>query len=127
MAFDGTESCWVPDVPIARNEEQRLRITQFGDGYAQRTLDGINALNQKWTVQFNNRERAVIEAMLAYFVARKGNSFQFKEPATKILYDVFCDSWSVEWAIRRKGPSPVDPIWYGTLSAEFVRAYGVTA
>lgn len=126
MAFDGSDQCWVPDVPIGRKEKWRLDIAQFGDGYAQRVLDGINALDQQWSVSFELRPFAVINAMLNYLVTQKGNSFQFKEPATKVVYDVWCDEWQVDWVLRRKGPTPTDPVWYGTLTAEFVKANGIT-
>src|SRR5689334_18624477 len=122
MAFDGTDICWVPNVPIAREEKWRLNVAQFGDGYAQRILDGINALDEKWSVTFQNRPFDVITDMQDFLVAQRGNSFQFREPATKVMYDVWCDTWTIDWVMRRKGPSPVDPLWYGTLQAQFVKA-----
>jgi len=126
MAFDGTDYCWIPDEPIGREEDWRIDVAQFGDGYAQRILDGINALQQTWSVTFMNRHKDVLIEMLNFFVASKGNSFQFLEPATGVMYDVWCDKWHVDWNIRRKGPTPLSPIFYGTLTAEFKRAYGVT-
>jgi phage-related protein len=126
MAFTGDDQCWVPDIPITENDEWRLDIAQFGDGYAQRILDGINALQYTWDVNFQNRPKEVIIDMVNFLKAAKGNSFQFKEPVTQVMYDVWCDKWQVDWVMRRKGDSPVTPIWYGTLSAQFKRAYGVT-
>ena len=129
MAFDGTDPCWQPDVPISRPEKWRMDIAQYGDGYAQRILDGINALDRKWSLTWELREAAVVNAMVAYFEARKGNSFQFKEPGTNITYDVWADEWQVDWVLKRwnrANPAAPVPVYYGTLSAEFVRAYGVT-
>jgi len=126
MAFDGTINCWVPDIPVSRDEKQRVRIAQFGDGYAQRTLDGINSLQTSWDVVFEKREKSIIVAMITYLANQKGNSFQFKEPVTGVMYDVNCDEWRVDWDVRRKGPSPVNPYFWGTLSATFTRAYGIT-
>jgi phage-related protein len=127
--FDGTVECGVPDIPVTREEEWRIDIAQFGDGYAQRILDGINALNLKFSVTFENRPADVIKSMLSFLADQKGNSFQFKEPATGEMYDVWCDKWSVTWTVQRWDRSnPLLPLayYYGTLSAEFVRAYGVT-
>ena len=127
--FNGTIECWIPDIPVTRDEEWRIDVAQFGDGYAQRVLDGINALNQKFSVTFENRPADVITAMLAFFANQKGNSFQFKEPVTGVLYDVWCDKWQVTWSVRRwdrTAPLYPLPYYYGSLSAEFVRAYGVT-
>ena len=127
MAFTGDIPCWIPDIPVARDDEWRLRIAQFGDGYAQRTLDGINALNLKWSLTWEMREKPVLQAMVNYLVAQKANAFQFKEPQTGTMYNVFCDTWHIDWVLRRKGSSPVTPLYWGTLSAEFVKANGVTA
>jgi phage-related protein len=126
MAFDGADPCWVPDIPVGRDQEWRLRIAQFGDGYAQRMLDGINALNTKWQLTWEFREKAVVNAMVNYFIAQQGNAFQFKEPQSGTVYNVWCDKWHVDWNLRRKGDSPATPLFWGTLSAEFVRAFGVT-
>lgn len=127
--FDGSTPCWIPDQPVGRNDSVRLRTAQFGDGYAQRTLDGINALDQRWTLTWENRENTIITAMVDYLVARKGNSFLFREQQTQKVYQVWCDSWQVNWTIRRRHftGNISTPLYYGTLSAEFVRAYGVTA
>jgi phage-related protein len=130
MAFDGTVTCWIPDIPtIGRQQDVRLRVASFGDGYAQRTLDGINAVDMKWTLTWENRPKDVVEAMVAYLIARKGSSFLFKEQPTGNLHQVWCDKWKVDWTYKRNkrvGWVKVPEFW-GTLSAEFVKAYGVTA
>lgn len=121
MAFDGTDNCWMPDVPVARDDEWRLKVAQFGDGYAQRTLDGINALNRKWSLTWATRDAATVNDIVAFFEAQKASAFTFLEQQTGITYKVFCDAWHIDWDLRRRGG-----IWYGTLSAEFTKANGVT-
>jgi phage-related protein len=121
MAFDGTDNCWMPDVPLARDDEWRLRIAQFGDGYQQRTLDGINALDRKWSLTWSLRSAADINAMVAFLEAEKASSFPYLEQPTGITWKVFCDAWRVDWELRRPGG-----IWHGTLSAEFIKANGVS-
>jgi len=32
----------------------RLNVAQFGDGYSQRTPDGINYIQRKWTISYDN-------------------------------------------------------------------------
>lgn len=127
--FDGSVPCWIPDRPLGRDNELRLRAAQFGDGYAQRILDGINALNLRWSLIWENRENAVITAMEDYLIDRKGNSFLFLEQQTGTVHQVWCDSWNVSWNIRRRHFTAhiSTPLYYGTLTAEFVKAYGVTA
>ena len=127
--FDGSTNCWIPDVPLTREDSVRVRVAQFGDGYQQRTLDGINAVNTKFSLQWVNRQSDVIEAMTAYWVAQKGESFNFYEQQTATMWRVVCDNWRVSWDIRRRhftGFVPT-PLYYGTVSAEFNRLYGVHA
>ena len=125
-SFAGDTPCWIPDEPIGREEEPRINIAKFGDGYEQRVLDGINSLNQNWRCNWENREKSIVVSMINFLAAQKGNAFQFKEPATGVMYQVFCDKWTVSWNIRRKGSSPATPLWYGTVTAEFRKANGVT-
>lgn len=128
-SFDGTTPCWIPDVPVAREDEVRMRVAQFGDGYQQRTLDGINAISTKFSLQWVNRKSDVIEAMIEYWSTRKGESFNYMEQQTQTMWRVVCDGWRVSWAIRRRNFTGFvsTPLYYGTVSAEFVRLYGVTA
>lgn len=127
--FDGSVNCWIPDVPVAREDNVRVRVAQFGDGYQQRALDGINAVNTKFALQWNNRQSDIIEAMVAFFVAQKGESFNYYEQQTQTMWRVVCDNWRISWDIRRRHFTGFvsTPLYYGTLSAEFVRMYGVTA
>jgi phage-related protein len=125
MAFDGTDPCWVPDLPTTRKDEWRLRIAQFGDGYEQRTLDGINPLNQTWSLVWENREAAVLNAMVTYLYQVQAHSFLFAPFVGATTYRVFCDSWQTDWTLRRR-PRGGSTVYYGTLSAEFRKANGVT-
>lgn len=121
--FDGTDICWIPDTPTAKQSEQRLKIAQFGDGYQQRTLDGINALNLKWSLTWENRKESEIKAMDSYLAACQGAPFRFRDPLTQVLYWVFCDLWQTELSVERKRSNFTER--WGTLSAEFVKANGV--
>jgi phage-related protein len=111
----------MPDAPVSRDDEWRLRIAQFGDGYVQKTLDGINALDRKWSLTWSLRSAADINAMVAFLEAEKASAFDYLEQPTGLTWKVFCDAWRVDWDLRRPGG-----VWYGTLSAEFVKANGVT-
>lgn len=124
MAFDGTDPCWVPTLPVSEKADWRLRVAQFGDGYSQRTLDGINALGRTWSVTFENRPDDVIQAMEAFLLAQQAKAFLYLDQPTGVTYRVFCDSWQVDWSLKRKVRGGT-PIHYGTLSADFVKANGI--
>lgn len=127
MYFDGTDPCWIPAVPIAIDQQWRLRKAQFGDGYEQRILDGINALALKWTLTFPNLPSHILLDMDAYLTSMKAAAFPFTDPVTQISYTVFCDSWSISWDVKRKLRDPETGLYIfrGSLNAEFYRGNGV--
>jgi len=91
----------------------RVRKAQFGDGYQQRTGDGINTLGRVWMVRVEGYQ-AEIEAVDAFLANEAGvTSFDWTPPsgaAGKWL----CSSWSV---------TPEDFAKW-TLTAEFEEVFG---
>lgn len=124
--FDGSDPCWIPRAPVQDQSKQRMRIAQFGDGYQQRTGDGINALELRWTLTWDTKPGSDLVGMNAYLAARKGAAFPFQHPVTLVDYIVFCDEWQITWEIRRNNVRKGAPQNFGTLSAEFYEANGVT-
>ncbi|WP_042778028.1 phage tail protein [Sinorhizobium fredii] len=127
MAFDGTDKDWCAAIPMNQSWDQRMRIAQFGDGYAQRTLDGINSMRRRWQPRFELKTEPVIRSMVAYLDGRKGNAFPFQDPATLVVYQVTCDEWQVDWLQVKFTPAGTRKELRGTLTAEFIQNYGVTA
>ena len=123
--FDGSDPAWCPAIPMTRAKDWWLRVAQFGDGYQQRTLDGINALNRTWTVSFEMKPAAVIADMEAYLEASKGDWFPFKDPATGETFKVVCDEWQVDWLLAKTNASGRVETLHGSLSAEFVKFNGL--
>jgi len=122
MSFDGSINCWRPSQPVIAKTTPRLRVAKFGDGYEQRMLDGINPNDVTWSVSFENRLQVVLNEMDQFLAERKASAFPFRHPGDGILYMVFCDEWQIEWHGKKwKGTSPV---YYGTLSADFRKAFG---
>lgn len=127
MAFDGTDKDWCAALPAQSTTGRRLRTAQFGDGYAQRILDGINNTERRFALHFEMKTSTVINAMTAYLEAQRGNAFPFKDQATGVTYQVWCDDWTVDWQRARFGANGLRTELRGTLSVEFTLAYGVTA
>ena len=50
----------------------RVLSAKFGDGYSQRTTDGLNTMLRKWNLQFNNRAQAECDAIEAFLVSQGG-------------------------------------------------------
>jgi phage-related protein len=115
--FDGTTPCWRPSNNWSRDLELRMQTAQFGDGYMQRTLDGINPNKVTFNLNFNGRPSSVILAMDAYLNGLKGFAFPFMSPLTNTVRQVFCDKWSITIALRKPGGA-----WIGNLTAVFYSA-----
>jgi phage-related protein len=125
MAFDGSTTCWAPTLPISYKAKQRLDVSQFGDGYEQRTLQGINTMILSWDLKFLMKPDWVLVEMDLYLQALYGAAFPFLDPIMGSTVMVFCDEWQIDWEHRRfTDQAPVEN--FGTLSATFRRAYGVS-
>jgi phage-related protein len=109
---------WCPDLPAVKKTKPRKRTAQFGDGYEQSILDGINNQNVSWTLKYSYRKRNVILQMEDYLRTNSGGVIQFYDYDDDVTYNVYYDEWSVDWMHN-------DALGYcGTLSITFRRAYG---
>ena len=76
----------------------------FGDGYEQRIANGINALNQNFSLSFKTRTKEEIDDIIAFFVAKKGvTAFDYVVSDSNVggsetTYKVVCDSWTKNYA-----------------------------
>lgn len=119
------DGSWCPDISLQGDRKWRLDIAKFGDGYQQRTLDGINALDESFKVSWSVRPREMLLEMDGYLRAQQGRAFLFADPGTGVTYTVFCDEWSIQWQQARP-EAPWEMAAYGALSATFNKANGVT-
>ena len=73
----------VPDRGMGRSNTPIIFQAKFGDGYEQRIANGINNLEQEFTVSFNTRTKAEIDDIVGFFESTKGAStFNFTFPDT---------------------------------------------
>ena len=63
---------WVPSYSSAVDHEPSVFKNMFGDGYAQRIGDGLNADGQVWRLVFLNVANSVANAIENFIVARAG-------------------------------------------------------
>ncbi|QBR52656.1 phage tail protein [Erwinia sp. QL-Z3] len=71
---------WCPRINAQGDVKHRVRKAQFGDGYAQRSGDGINTRTQEWSLNFVGREDYISE--IVAFLDEMGGSkaFEWKPP-----------------------------------------------
>ena len=104
---------YVPDFGANGTTKPDIRKSNFGDGYEQRQAFGINSQVISWNLDFNLREDAEADLILAFFeTAAAVDSFDWTPPAGDAGKYV-CTEWSytVEVANRK------------SISAKFEKVY----
>lgn len=96
---DGTTQ-FIPDKGMNFQSTPRVLRHDFGDGYVQRTPNGLNNIPKTFSVSFNNRVRAEIDDIVAYFESLQGaTAFNFTYADTNAggnenTIKVVATSWS---------------------------------
>ena len=63
-----------PDRGQSKKVSPTLLKIQFGDGYEQRVAEGLNTIKETFSVSFNNRPKAEIDDIIAFFDNKNGTS-----------------------------------------------------
>ena len=75
----------VPDRTFTQAYKPNVLKVQFGDGYEQRIQEGINNIKHTFSVTFNNRPKADIDDITAFFINKGGTTaFNFTYPDSNI-------------------------------------------
>ena len=73
----------LPDKTLSRQAAPRVRVAQFGEGYQQRAIDGINNIVDTYAIMFSNREKIEADDILAFFDTKAAvTAFDFTIPDT---------------------------------------------
>lgn len=71
---------WTPTYSVNKSVTPRIRVTDFGDGYTQRTGDGLNTQRQLWGVEFI-KDSTSIDAIETFLETTEGYaSFDWTPP-----------------------------------------------
>jgi len=101
-SYVSVDTAITPDEGMSRKGSSRLRIAKFGDGYEQRIVDGINNVEEQYSVNFSNRAKATIDDIVAFFESRKGAAFNFTIPdnnagSGETTIKVVCTEYSLNY------------------------------
>lgn len=100
----GTNGYAIPDKNLKRQNKPKVLKSAFGDGYEQRIKDGINSLEQTFSVAFNNRRDQEIDQIAQFLDGKEGvTAFNYTYADTtgtggEITVKVVCDSYDVTYA-----------------------------
>ncbi|NNC01903.1 hypothetical protein HJC10_03415 [Corallococcus exiguus] len=74
---------FTPDYGAQADSVPRVRKAQFGEGYTQRSGDGLNPVLRRWALQFTNLTKVDADTLEAFLRARAGvEPFEFVTPDT---------------------------------------------
>ena len=78
-----------------KSSKPKMRMTQFGDGYEQRTTFGLNQNPKEWSLTWQNITEAKADTIEAFLDARAadGASFDWTPPDTATSYKWVCQQW----------------------------------
>ena len=86
-----------PQYSATKRSQPKVRLTQFGDGYQQRTSFGLNQDPKVWSLTFNVDDEDADE-IETFLEARKvdGASFDWSPPDETVTYKWICPSFNKE-------------------------------
>lgn len=83
-----------PDLPLTGTPTPRVNFFQQGDGYSQRTKDGLNSVDDSVTVTWGKLTKTRFDSMVAFFNARAGaEAFLWTEPGEAAPRKWICNKW----------------------------------
>ncbi|WP_223644380.1 phage tail protein [Corallococcus sp. EGB] len=69
---------YTPDYGAQADSVPRVRKAQFGEGYTQRSGDGLNPVLRRWALQFSSLSKVDADGLEAFLRARAGvEAFEF--------------------------------------------------
>jgi phage-related protein len=85
-----------PSYGAEKRSQPRTRRVQFGDGYEQRLLYGLNQNPKEWSLTWNNISETDSDTIETFLDARAADSaaFDWTPPGESTAYKWVCESWS---------------------------------
>ena len=92
-----------PDKSFSKKVKPTILKVQFGDGYEQRVAEGLNPLKETFAISFDNRPKAEIDDIVAFFDNKQGTTaFNYTIPDTNSggsekTIKVVCEDYSQKY------------------------------
>lgn len=105
---------WVESDGAQLDEEPRVKSARFGEGYEQRSPDGINFMELAWELPFDEVDDAIADEMIEFLRLHKGHlPFSYVPLRSTTAIRVICRRWT------RTHTSPGE----SSIRARFERVY----
>ena len=84
-----------PDYGASKASNPKVRTSEFGSGYSQRAVFGINQDPKVWSLTWQNRTTTDANLIEDFLEARKGvDTFDWSPPDETNSYKWICRSWA---------------------------------
>jgi phage-related protein len=91
-----TTFTWVPEFGSQKQVKPNVAQIKFGDSYEQRVANGLNVLQETWSLSFANREPSESASILAFLEARSAiEAFAWTPPDSGTEKAFVCRDWTV--------------------------------
>jgi phage-related protein len=77
----------------------RVNTAKFGDGYSQRSGDGLNADQQTFAGQFVPVSPSIAASIVAFFRDHKSTAFRWTLPCDSVERKWIASKWSVSYPV----------------------------
>lgn len=86
---------WAESAGSALDEKPRVLETKFGDGYSQRSPDGLNPIAQSWSLRFTGCDDAKANLIITFFREHLAvYAFDWAPLWATATIRVLCSEWS---------------------------------
>lgn len=85
---------YIADYTANRTIKPRVRALKFGDGYEQRTADGINTQPATWALSFNARTTTEADAIESFLSTHAGITVFDWTPPVGAAGRYICREWN---------------------------------
>jgi phage-related protein len=115
MAYDfNTVVGIVPAKGFKEQVKTNTLKARYGDGYMQRSVEGINSFNSSFALSFTNRSVADAQKIVDFLEARKGfEKFTWTPPYKTVSISVYCEKWEQQYVAHG----------HITVTATFVKVF----
>lgn len=85
-----------PDWGLGESPEMKVKTVTFGDGYEQRSPDGINSVRRSWSPKWGSLEKQDKDTLYNFLLSKKGvEAFMWPIPEEGETVRVVCKD--VKW------------------------------